>query len=395
MDVASSSSWDVHDASACPHADVAPAQWDAFVARHTTPAAPEGRQKVIMMVGLPGSGKTGTRALCTVLSKEREYTLIDPDMILETFFANDRRCYPQVDRLQERWRDHCVARRANIILDGTGKNLVPKIEAFSGWGDRVLLCVNLADIDLCKQRVALRELQTQRAVTPGFVDAVHERLKTQLGVYLHHKDVEDIWMYANDATREGRRAKLCHGKAECRRRFLVCPARATLAPRPLKRQHSWLEGNERLLHVHHTIEDKLGQLTDNIRKTGPRVRITRNFGIIEDGENGWIPVRKFSGPYLRAKYERWANLVAPSKIQLQPLPDVVQPRKPPHVLVVPLDTDFPAWTWETKTAILSPFTKKKLGASLDAHHALQRRMRDAIVLFYEDWEKRHQEQHDS
>lgn len=386
------SSWDAHDASACTHAEVTPAEWDAFVTRHTTASAPKGRQKVIMMVGLPGSGKTGTRALCTVLSKEREYTLIDPDIILETFFDNDRLCYSQVDRLQEQWKAHCVAQRANIILDGTGKNLVPKIEAFSGWGYRVLICVNLADVDLCKQRVALRELQTQRAVSPGFVDAVHDRLKTQLSIYLHHQDVEDIWMYANDATLPGRRAKLCHGKAECQRRFLVCPARATLAPRPLKRQHSWLQGHERLLHVHHTIQDKEGRSRDSIRKTGPRVRIARNFGIIHSGENGWIPVRKFSGPYLRAQYQRWKNLVLAQDVQLQPLPAVVQPRKPPHVLVVPLDTNFPGWSWETKEDVLSPFTKQKLGTSSDAHRALQRRMRDAVVLYYEDWEARHQPQ---
>ena len=119
------------------------------------------------------------------------------------------------------------------------------------------------------------------------------------------------------------------------------------------------------------------------------MRIARNFGLIQRGENGWIPVRKFSGPYVRAKYQRWASLVAPRQIHLQPLPDVVQPRKPPHVLVVPLDTDFPAWTWENAADILSPYKKKKLGTSDDAHRALQRRMRDAIVLFYDDWETRH------
>ena len=386
---ASAQQWDAHDALACMHPPVPPAQWAAFMAEHTVQRPPDARQRrpqVIMMVGLPGSGKTGTRALCAARAKAH-FTLIDPDVLLETFFDNDAACYAHVDRLQELWKQHCMQHKLNIILDGTGKNLLPKFASFRAAGYSIMLCINLADVQLCKQRAAEREKETRRAVSPDFVDAVDDLLRQQLDAYLHHRDVHDVWMYANDDHDPSRRRVLCSGKETCQKQLLLCPAH-TDDP-PLKSGRAWLRGYEWLLHVHHLVPRD----GHRPRRQGPRLRAMRRFGLVRTSSHGWQPVRCLHGPHVRRKYAAWAARVrAAGWPPLPPLPLAVQPRPRTFTLAVPLSPyDTPGSRggasealrgamWVPRKLVKSPFSTRRLGRASDEDAALRAQLLRAILL---------------
>jgi hypothetical protein len=88
---------------------------------------PENKYAVLM-VGLPGSGKTGARERCIPDDTDlNNFVVVDVDMIITQFFTNDIKCYKEAYIIFEKWISFCTENGYNIILEGTGKDLDKRI----------------------------------------------------------------------------------------------------------------------------------------------------------------------------------------------------------------------------------------------------------------------------
>jgi predicted ABC-type ATPase len=122
----------------------------------------------VLMVGLPGSGKTSVRERCVPDSSEN-FVVIDADEILTHFFNNDIKCYAEVYKIYNIWINYCIENEYNFILEGTGRNHDEIINRLSNEGYFIILCVNLVNIKISKDRASRRGIITGRVVRPEYI----------------------------------------------------------------------------------------------------------------------------------------------------------------------------------------------------------------------------------
>jgi hypothetical protein len=166
----------------------------------------------VLMVGLPGSGKTTAREKCIPSDKNYDdFVIIDVDEIINRFFKNDNKCYAEAYSIFYKWIDYCIVNEYNFILEGTGKDLNGNINRLNKEGYFIILCINLVNIQTAKTRVKAREAISGRAVRPEYIDQVSTMLKKIIPDYINNDKVNDIYILSN----ENRFENICHGREEC------------------------------------------------------------------------------------------------------------------------------------------------------------------------------------
>ena len=160
----------------------------------------------ILMVGIPGSGKTGTKEKCCKHYPVK-FVNIDPDEFLEIFYGNDRKQYHKAFKNAKTLLDRTIEEGRSFVLDGTGVNLFKNIERFHDEGYYISLCINLLDKETCKSRAQSRYEETGRAPDFKYSDLVHSKHKTNIQLYLESELVHDAFIFVNECG--GRRRLIC------------------------------------------------------------------------------------------------------------------------------------------------------------------------------------------
>jgi len=160
----------------------------------------------LLMVGIPGSGKTGTKEKCCK-NYPVKFVNIDPDEFLEKFYNNDRRHYHRAFKHAKQLLDRTIEERRSLILDGTGVNLFKNIQRLYGEGYYISLCINLLDKETCKERAQSRYEKTGRAPDFKYIDTVHIKHKINIPLYLESEMVHDSFVFVNECS--GRRRLIC------------------------------------------------------------------------------------------------------------------------------------------------------------------------------------------
>jgi hypothetical protein len=166
----------------------------------------------VLMVGLPGSGKTTACKKC-IPDGERfdDFVIIDVDEIINRFLKNDIKCYMEAYTIFSKWIDYCIENGYNFILDGTGKNLDDIIIRLNKEEYRIILCINLVNIQTAKSRVQIRANISGRVVRPEYIDHVSSMLKNKIPEYINNDKIYDVYILSN----ENRFENICHGKEMC------------------------------------------------------------------------------------------------------------------------------------------------------------------------------------
>ena len=162
----------------------------------------------IMMVGIPGSGKTGAKYKCSTNYPKTKFVNIDPDEFLEHFYENDRRHYHKAFKAAAKLLDRTIAEGRSLILDGTGVNLFKNIDRLHAEGYYISLCINLLDKETCKVRAQSRFEKTGRRPNFSYIDMVHAKHKVNIQLYLESPKVMDAFVFSNDCE-DGRRKLIC------------------------------------------------------------------------------------------------------------------------------------------------------------------------------------------
>jgi hypothetical protein len=173
-------------------------------------------EKVILMCGLPGSGKTGTRKFCA--GNLNHYCIIEIDECLKVLLNNDVSQYNKAWGYVLLWKKYCIENKYNTIYDSTGKDLFEIIKEFKNANYVVNLCINLISFDVARKRIIERkekEGESGREISPKkYVDTVIKLLKKNIIKYLRNNNISNVIVYSNDSTEEHRQL-LCSGKKEC------------------------------------------------------------------------------------------------------------------------------------------------------------------------------------
>lgn len=176
----------------------------------------------IIMVGAPGSGKSVTQKLCikSLKYKYKDFVIIDPDEIYMKIYGGD----PLYRRINEYHNDdgsangrgydmmiinnldfeYAVDNRYNLVFDGTGRNYksiyTNIIRKLRSNDYRIVICINLIDIEIALKRVEKREKETGRIVPEKFIHETYEILMNIIPKYLYldSLSVDSILVYDNN-----------------------------------------------------------------------------------------------------------------------------------------------------------------------------------------------------
>ena len=160
----------------------------------------------ILMVGMPGSGKTGTKEICCK-NYPFDFVNIEPDEFLEKFYDNDIKHYPKAFKHANKLLDRTIEEKRSLVLDGTGVNLFKNIQRLHDEKYYISLCINLLDKETCKVRTQSRYEKTGRAPNFKYIDVVHAKHKINIPLYLESSMVDDAFVFVNEYS--GRRRLIC------------------------------------------------------------------------------------------------------------------------------------------------------------------------------------------
>ena len=188
------------------------------------PFTPTPQPHAIMMVGLPGSGKSVTKEMFFLLKNadKRMYPTVDPDTFLEKYFENQtsEKNYAYCYKLQSKVIDKVIAKRLNILLDGTGKNLFPTIDKFKTANYKIDLLITLVDSNLAWTRTEQRGRLTGRTVDWEYFSQTNALINQNVNNYLESPDINDVMLVVNDFVDDDASTGvkvLCTKKAVCQR----------------------------------------------------------------------------------------------------------------------------------------------------------------------------------
>lgn len=159
----------------------------------------------IVLVGGPGSGKSGAKqAVIQLLEKEpRAFVNIDPDEILTKLFNNNRKCYDEVNVINNESFKEAIKQNKNIIFDGTGRNFdwysKHVIKKLKDLEYNVNLVIVMNDVDTVLNRIAERARTTGRNVNRDYMKQVYTSLNEAIPKYLSLDCLysDNIFLYDN------------------------------------------------------------------------------------------------------------------------------------------------------------------------------------------------------
>jgi predicted ABC-type ATPase len=168
----------------------------------------------ILMVGIPGSGKSGTKTKCIRQFPGIKFVNIDVDEFLEKFYNNDRTQYSGAYPLFNRLVDATIEKGLNMVIDGTGKDLHAIINRLYRAHYSVNLCINMVNLEVSKERAAEREKRTGRKVNDAYIRQVADLLKVNIPLYLENPKINEIFIYSNNGTNQEREF-ICKKSSGC------------------------------------------------------------------------------------------------------------------------------------------------------------------------------------
>lgn len=195
----------------CTIKDVEKQQIDEFIYKSVSNI----KKYAILMVGLPGSGKTGTRIKCIPDGFNIDnFVVIDVDEIITQMFKNDINCYTKAYPICEDWIKYCITNKYNIILDGTGKDLDARINTLKDNDYTVILCISLVKVDIAIARTKTRKETTGRGVDEDYINFIATRLKDKIPQYIANTKVDDLFIMTNEGDKD-KLPLVCNGRDAC------------------------------------------------------------------------------------------------------------------------------------------------------------------------------------
>jgi hypothetical protein len=171
----------------------------------------------ILMAGLPGSGKTGTREVFIqdINMDKTNFILLDVDNILGKYYNNNNSCYASAYKIWEYCINKSIEGGYDFIIEGTGKDLFKRIETLKTFMYKVYLCINLVTTETAHSRTITRALETGRSVTPAYITSTHALLLGNIPKYVNSDLVDFVAIYTNEEHNSNRIQK-CFGKEVCK-----------------------------------------------------------------------------------------------------------------------------------------------------------------------------------
>lgn len=168
----------------------------------------------ILMVGIPGSGKSGTKTKCIRQFPGIKFVNIDVDEFLEKFYNNDCTQYSGAYPLVNRLIDATIEKGLNMVIDGTGKDWHAIINRLYKAHYSVNLCINMVNLEVSKERAAERERRTGRKVNEAYIHQVADLLKVNIPLYLENPKVNEVFIYSNNGNNQERQF-ICKKSTGC------------------------------------------------------------------------------------------------------------------------------------------------------------------------------------
>ena len=168
----------------------------------------------ILMVGIPGSGKSGTKTKCMNQFPGINFVNIDVDEFLEKFYQNDRTKYSGAYPLFNQLINAAIDKGLNLVIDGTGKDLHATINRLHKAHYSVNLCINLVNLAVSRERAAEREKRTGRKVSEDYIRQVAELIKENIPLYLENPKVNEVFVYSNNGNNQTRQF-ICKKSTGC------------------------------------------------------------------------------------------------------------------------------------------------------------------------------------
>ncbi len=168
----------------------------------------------ILMVGIPGSGKSGTKTKCIRQFPGVHFVNIDVDEFLEKFYKNDRTQYAAVYPLFNRLLKSTIEKGLNLVIDGTGRDLHATIDRLHNAHYSVNLCINLVNLEVSRERARERAERTGRQVNEAYIQQVAESLKKNIPLYLENPKVNEVFVYSNNGNNQQRQF-ICKKSSGC------------------------------------------------------------------------------------------------------------------------------------------------------------------------------------
>jgi predicted ABC-type ATPase len=166
---------------------------------------PSGTPIGILMVGGPGSGKTGAQTMCLALlnADPSSFVIVNPDRVLSGLFDNDNSHYPDTGDVLKALIDKAIDEKRNIIFDFTGRDFMRSrtwAERMKASGYRVVACMVQLAPETAIDRANKRAQIEGRSVDVDYLQSTYVSIATLIPKYVELPLLDDVYLFDNSGS---------------------------------------------------------------------------------------------------------------------------------------------------------------------------------------------------
>ena len=187
------------------HVEISKQQIQQFLDKQMEGKSHQG--VAFIMIGGPGSGKNTTKSI-SLLSMgldEKTFALLDPDIILHTFYDNKESCRASANHINDFSFDTALEKHIDFIYCGTGRKpewYIPNVIQRSKKSNyKVYLSIVANTDETAIPRVIKRTIDTGRNFNIEIIKNIYSKLEKDIFTYmdLECSDVDGIFVIDNSS----------------------------------------------------------------------------------------------------------------------------------------------------------------------------------------------------
>ena len=187
------------------HVEISKQQIQQFLDKQMEEKSHQG--VAIIMIGGPGSGKNTTKgiSLTSMGLDEKTFAIIDPDIILDTFYNNKESCRSSANSINDFSFDIALEKHIDFIYCGTGRNTewyIPNVIQRTKQNNyKVYLSIVANTSETAIPRIIKRTLDTGRNFNIEIIKNIYSTLEKDILTYmrLECSDVDGIIVIDNSS----------------------------------------------------------------------------------------------------------------------------------------------------------------------------------------------------